>query len=534
MEVKENVIVNNKHSILNKGYFLLVYILFISQFKEYLFNYFENNYQVGNISEYASIIDITDYHNLYLLITTENKIYTGIPPNKKSETTSNIINITSAATYDTNYVILACTGDYFLSQINIYTGDEVPLLNYSNVSLSVEKIKYICSISILDNIVYLGIIRPLDNILKRTAFKIGLMNSNEKNNGPILNAQIIKNYTLSSNLTNINDLIYSRLISCEVISRINNIEDPRLVCGYLRYYPPEKVYKYYASVANDNFAGFEKEIEIKTSSILLNFRLQKINTTFIRYLIPNNSYEIYMDSDFKIYKAKKAQRNPYLFKFDFGVNTFYYNNQHIFYANPNGENFYLFMKSSISNNTIGIQERNKCISNCMGYYDKNNDKSEMIYQYENIIKYFIVQNKNSLFYYQCKTKIIETLSYTNIIFNMTDLMTSPLEHEKLYNAYIVNYISTTEQNWSYDNGNMEFNQTTQILNFITNLNDWIDFHFYFFGEILDFNIDYFVVPTCILSVRTCAFKCGSCSQDYNTCDSIKCRKNFTRLRDQMI
>ena len=314
----------------------------------------------------------------------------------------------------------------------------------------------------------------------------------------------------------------------------NNIEDPRLVCGYLRYFTTEKVYKYYANVVNANFVGFEKQIDIKTSSKLLNFRLQKINSTFIRYLIPNNSYEIYMDSDFNIIKAKMAQSNPYLFKYDSGFNTFYYNNQHIFYANPNDENFYLLIKSSISNNTIGIQERNKYISNCMGYCDENNDKLEMIYQYENIIKYFIVQNKNSLFYYQYKTKIIETLSYTNIIFNMTDLMTSPLEHEKLYNAYIVNYISTTEQNWSYDNGNMEFNQTTQILNFITNLNDWIDFHFYFFGEILEYNIDYFVVPTCILSVRTCAFKCGSCSQDYNTCDSVKCRKNFTRLRDQMI
>ena len=193
--------------------------MFISQFKETLFNYFENNYKIGYLSEQASIIDVTDYHNLYLLITTEKKIYTGIPPNKTSETTSNIINITAAATYDTNYIILACTGDYFLSKINIYTGYEIPLIHYSNVSLSAEKIKYICSISILYNIAYLGIISPLDNILKRTVFKIELTNSNE-NNGPILNDQIIfKKYTLQSNLTNINDLIYSRLISCEVISR---------------------------------------------------------------------------------------------------------------------------------------------------------------------------------------------------------------------------------------------------------------------------------------------------------------------------
>ena len=45
----------------------------------------------------------------------------------------------------------------------------------------------------------------------------------------------------------------------------NNIEDPRLVCGYLRYYPPENVYRYYANVVNENFVGFDKEIQLKNS-----------------------------------------------------------------------------------------------------------------------------------------------------------------------------------------------------------------------------------------------------------------------------
>ena len=108
---------------------IFIVLLFI-QFKVILLDYFENNYQLGNLSQQASIIDITDYYNLYLLITTEKKIYIGMPPNKISETTSNIINITSAVTYDTNYILLVCTGDYLLSKININTGEEIPLINY--------------------------------------------------------------------------------------------------------------------------------------------------------------------------------------------------------------------------------------------------------------------------------------------------------------------------------------------------------------------------------------------------------------------
>ena len=146
MAIKDRIMINISYIILNERYFLFIYFLFIGQFKEILLNYFENNYQVANISQNASIIDITDYYNLYLLITTEKIIYTGMPPTQKSVTTSNIINITVAATYDTNYVLLACTGDYLLSKININTGEEVCLINYSELSLSIINVNYTCSL----------------------------------------------------------------------------------------------------------------------------------------------------------------------------------------------------------------------------------------------------------------------------------------------------------------------------------------------------------------------------------------------------
>ena len=457
--IDSNIITNSNYIILNKRYFLFIYFLFISQFKEILLNYFENNMQVGILSTQASLIDITDYHKLYLLITTEKKIYTGMPPTQKSVTTSNIISITAAATYDTNYALLACTEDYFLSKININTGVEVPLINYTELNLSIENLNYTCSISILNNIVYIGIAQILDNVLKQNAIKIGLDNSNE-NNGPILGNKIIK-YTFDVNLTNLGDLIYPRLLSCEVISRISNISSPRLVCGYLIYDSLNKLYRYYANVTNKDFTGFSPGIRLFSSSSLLSFRLQKINSTFIRYLLSRYSYEIYINgSSYTINNVKTDLRNPYLYTFFSLGDSFYYHNRYIFSTYPTDtnklENFYIYFKSNISDSYIRFIEKKKYIHKCIGYYDEFNDKLEIIYQYANNIKYIIVQNMNDLFYFQCETKTIEALSNQNIIFNVSELITYPLEHKKLHKFSMVNYVSTKEQNWSYTHNKINF------------------------------------------------------------------------------
>ena len=361
----------------NKGIFIV--LLFI-QFKVILLDYYENNYQVSNLSQNASIIDITDYYNLYLLITTEKKIYTGMPPQEISETTSNIINITSAVTYDTNYVILVCTGDYLLSKININTGEEIPLINYSEFSLSIHNLNYTCCISIFNNIVYIGIPQITANGLKNHMFKIALMDSDD-NNGPIFD-KLIEKYALGYNLPNLGKISYPRQLSCEVILCNNDLEDPRLVIGYLKY--ENSKYTYYSNVVKKDFSGFPKCVEIATYSKLLSLRLQKINSTFIRYLITNESYEIYFDNtdNYRIKIVGRNKINPFLDTFNSSGDSFFYHNQYIFYANRIEEtNFNLFIKSNFSNSTIRFQEKNKIIHKCIGYYDETNDKLEMIYQY---------------------------------------------------------------------------------------------------------------------------------------------------------
>ena len=336
MAIKGNI-ENNNHILLNKRYYLFFYFLFISQFKEILLNYFEDNYQISNLNEHGSIIDITDYHSLYLLITTEKNIYIGMPPNKTSETTSDITDFTSAATYDNEYVLLACTGDYLLSKVNIYTGDEVPLVNYTNLTLSNEDIYYPCSISILNNRVYIGISQILENGLNHNFIKIGLINTN-KTEGPILGDEIkILKYPLEYDLAYLPNFIYSRLLSCEVISMINNVtnfiflDEPILVCVFLKFDNSQKRYEYHARIVNQNFSQFTKDTLFTTTDTLFGFRLQKINNTFIRYLITKNSYEIYLNSSYDIRIVPMEKRNMFLYKYNSGTNTFYYHNQYIFY-----------------------------------------------------------------------------------------------------------------------------------------------------------------------------------------------------------
>ena len=478
MLIKDFIIFNNNNIKLIKRYFLLIYFLLIIKFKGILFNYFEG-YQVGFISEQASIIDITDYHNLYLVITTEKNIYTGMPPNKISSTTSKIINITAGATYDSNYVLLACTEDYLLSKININTGEEVPLVNYQQLSLSIENLNYSCSINIYNNTAYIGISQITDNKLNPNIVKIGLKNINESD-GPT-SSEEFQRHQFKLNL-DLADLIYGRQISCEVISRINTINKARLVCGYEKFDKNTNLYRYYVTAVKSNFNSSDKAKQVTSSSTLLSFRLQKIDANYIRYLVTNNSFEIYLNSSDKVNIVKDDERNPFLFKFSSIGDSFFYYNNYIFSTYPtdinNIQNFYLYIKSNISDSYIRFQEKYKYIHNCLGYYDETNDKLELIYQYANNIKYFIVQNMKELFYFECEAKTVETISNQSLTFNVSELMTYPLEHKLLHKDNVVNYPSTNEKIWSY-NGNINFNKASQILNVTTGLNDWMTLYFFF-------------------------------------------------------
>ena len=276
---------DKKIFLINIKFFLLLISI---QIKDSFTEYFET-FQQGIISNNASLIDITDYHNIFPFITSEGHIYTGMEPNLKSETNSKLLNISAAATYDNNFILIACTENHLLSKININSGEETSLLSYNQFSLTIESLNYSCSICILNNIAYIGIPQIISNNLIKNVIKVELINEND-NYGPVVSMQTL--FTFDYLLSNLENITYTRQISCEIISPVNSLEETAVVCGYIKYNSTTQKYSYMASVLNSNFNAKDFDLQVTTSTSYLGIRLQKINSTYIRFLMTKCSFEI--------------------------------------------------------------------------------------------------------------------------------------------------------------------------------------------------------------------------------------------------
>ena len=316
---------------MNFSFFLLLIII---QIKCFLSEYFDS-LQTGNL-EGDSLIDISDYYNISLVITIDKKIYTGIPPTFKSSTSSKLLPISSAVTYNNNYILMACTEDYLLTKINIETGEETALVNYTKFKIP----NCTCSISTNDNLVYIGIsniITPsykinksffniaddnlistdnntndLDSLnyteinntnvnieedyfiyydynntyLENGVIKIKLKNEGDDND-PILDDNFdIVNYTFQYKHKDLEHIPLSRSLSCEIVDVEDaNSKESRLVCGYIiSNEKSDNSFNYFLiySVINNNFSDIEDESKTEYKhKTMPNIRLQKINSTHI-------------------------------------------------------------------------------------------------------------------------------------------------------------------------------------------------------------------------------------------------------------
>ena len=241
------------------------------------------------------------------------------------------------------YILLACSGDYLLSKINIYSGEETLLLTYDQFNISTEYLNYSCSICLSNNITYIGIPQIINYTLTKNIIKVEL--SSNDNNGPIANDQMI--YSFDDQLIEFHNITYSRQISCEIIFPVNSENDEALVCGYIIFDNSTNNYIYIASVLNSQFNNIDSEIKLLTKTDNHSFRLQKINSTYIRYLINKNSFEIYVtkssDSIFEIAQVSANKRNKFLYSYSSYDDLFYYHNQYLFFSGPtNADNIVHF------------------------------------------------------------------------------------------------------------------------------------------------------------------------------------------------
>ena len=130
-----------------------IFLFLLFQIKVFLAKYFDT-INTATLNGQKSFIDITDYHNIFPIITTDKTIYTDIPPIERNFTSSNITKLSAAATYDNETILIACTEDYLLSKIDIDSGEETPLVTYEEINVNIPN--FTCSISIYNNDVYIG------------------------------------------------------------------------------------------------------------------------------------------------------------------------------------------------------------------------------------------------------------------------------------------------------------------------------------------------------------------------------------------
>ena len=94
----------------------ITYVFFFNFFFfKNLFCQINDNYFSGDLEAADYFLDVKDNHDLYLTITSSKKIYAGIPPTYKSSFEAKINNYSSVATYNDNFILVACLEDSLLS-----------------------------------------------------------------------------------------------------------------------------------------------------------------------------------------------------------------------------------------------------------------------------------------------------------------------------------------------------------------------------------------------------------------------------------
>ena len=544
---------------INSPNFTLLVYLFIIQLSDILTSYF-NSFNIINLYENTTFIDFTDYTNSYIFVTKSQKIYKGISPQLSCTTNAKINKYTVGASYNQNYIILACLDDSLLSQINLNSGVSTSLLSYSDINTNLKVPNYFCSLSIKDKYVYIGFSytyddedplttnRILQNEVSNKYLKNHLLkiktNQNDDYSAPIIDETFqIKvyhfNYVLEMPT---NSEIFPRQISCESITATTE-NDPRLLCGYLTYNNTnsDKPYTLKIVIINNDFNDIENEIIINNISNEEGFKLQKNNDNYIRLLIPEYSYLISIkvsgNSHIINYINFDSSLNPYLCNFSSNADLFYYNNEHIFSAPKNSENpisYYIQIKKNVGNNYIQFFKYNEgiIIKKIMGYWDSNNDKYLVIFQTESTVKYFTLNNLSFIFLLQTISKTIEKVSDENYLnLNFRELIINEQNYEQIQTYFTVFYEKRGNPNYLPTQYYYLNNEMT-VISIKTSLNNWFYFKFGFneFYTIDNFKYLILFVPEyCEYYIKTCAYQCGKCSKNFLTCD--ECRNDYYKLED---
>ena len=517
----------------NNSIFTIFYIFFLIIFSKIIICQITESFTDDILeSEGNSIIDIADYFNLYLLVSSSGNIYNGNPlsTTPRATTSASLNASTSAAECNEKFILAACLNDYLLVKINIDDGSFVKLVEYTEFNTIVVSDSSSCCVSIYENIVYIAISQPgSEGKIKNAIIKLYIENKDDINDGPTIDISQDKKLFIFPFEHNKTDT--TRDISCEV-AQGQNTEVHKLICVYENKDDSIKILNLVTiDFDSDNF---EKTKEVDKSFIIeFGFRLYKVDNYNLKLVLRNTVYDVYLDSTFEI-KSNKVSN--YLKSYESVWNLFsYHNNVVIEYALSfcyynDGTNYKtsILKIRTIYKDYYSIflyahsSEAHKKLYN---YYDDTTNYLIITYQSSNSIRYISLTSKPEIYSINCLTSVLRVKSGEQIDFNVSNLIETSVNFGKLYIEKSVNISSsdtleTITKIYPYNALEFPIDKENQKIDLETSDNIWYEFTFAFEERNDDYLI-MFSLSNTKLSIHTCAFQCGSCTTDYYTCDTCR-------------
>ena len=522
------------------SYVLLFCFLIFLQF-HFIFSQINDIYEVSNINgeEGSYLVDFKDYHNLRLVISTSKIIYKGIPPVKISETTANLNNFTATATINENYILVSCLSDSLLGKINIFTGEYTSLLLYSDISTpeSLTAPQKVCSLSIFENLVFIGYSNPIESNINNIVIKIQIKNKDDEN-GPILDLSSENKYFIFNSPYKSTSTDAIRHLGCEAIYITNDVNNYRLICAYETYIPNQ--YYIYALIINENFDGIDGNADGYRLSKLSSsgIRVYRFNNFNVRCVMRKNYNDLSLEYINNEINMNLIRDQTNLTAYSATRDLFDYNNNfivssEIYKKNFMGNNnfYYFTINKATSNNYYKIYEYTETsVSRILCYFDDSQDLLIVVYQGKTNIKYFFLKNSKNFFEIGKYSQTIKLKSYEEITYNIGNLFqfsnygNLQVQTKKTYNSTHFPY----ELNYGGDNFK-NFMIESQQLVIEPSIHNWYEFIFAFIESNNNF-ARLCVLPSVTLYIQTCPFPCNSCINDFYKCENCK-NESYSMKKD---
>ena len=495
-----------------------------------------DNFENKILDEDSEFIDVHDYHNLNLIVTTSKKIFTGIPPILKTTTGANLINTSSVITLNSDFILASCLKDSLLTKINIKNGNFTSLLNYSDNQLSSLNLEIpitFCSLSIIDETIFIGYTRIdyYENQTNKTNIIIRLNITNiNTDNGPEINfASTVKYFIFPKSGIKADS---TRQIGCQPLRIANDVKTYRLICfqSIFEYSSENNKDRFhiYALSLNKSLNGFEHELVIFKTDYDTGIKIYKLNDTYVKCMVKKDMFDICVNKGDE-HPTITSEKTKTINNFNGYTDLFDYSNGLIVTAEKtnfaNINNIFLFKisKTALRNNLKLYDYKESTILQLFCYYDETNDYIFVIYQSLKTIKYYIMHNSKEIYKLDVssvKQKTLKVKTDEERFYNVSE-MTNITKYGSL-NVLIIGKYKNDSNNKNETFG-IDFNDTIINDNMIfinKTFNLWYDYYLTLMEHVENnytriYNMSHFIY----FRLRTChPTRCGSCRTNYEKCD----------------